>query len=364
MSVVIVTGSAGLIGSESAAYFAERGYEVVGIDNDMRRTFFGPDASTAWNRRALEERFPDRYRHVDADVRDAAAIGEVFERYGPRVALVIHAAAQPSHDWAAGDPVTDFTINANGTLTLLEATRAWCSDAVFIFTSTNKVYGDAPNELPLLELPERWELPEGHPAWNGIDESMRIDRSRHSVFGASKVAADVLVQEYGRYFSMPTTVFRGGCLTGPNHSGTKLHGFLAYLMKCTAVGEPYTVFGYKGKQVRDNIHSRDLIDAFARVLASPRCGEVYNVGGTRWSNCSMLEAIRLCEEIAGRSLTWTYSDVNRVGDHVWYVSDMTKFREHYPGWTHRYTLRALLEEIYERNAERWHAESRAQRGSA
>jgi CDP-paratose 2-epimerase len=363
MSVVLVTGSAGLIGSESVAYFAEREHQIVGVDNDMRATFFGPDASTAWNRLSLEARFPKQYAHVVADIRDAAAMDELFGRYGKRIALVIHTAAQPSHDWAASDPQTDFTVNANGTLAVLEATRKHCPEAVFIFTSTNKVYGDVPNELPLVELERRWELAEGHPLWNGIDEQMRIDQSKHSLFGASKVAADVLVQEYGRYFSMPTAVFRGGCLTGPNHSGTKLHGFLAYLMKCTVTGEPYTVFGYKGKQVRDNIHSFDLVNAFDHVFRAPRCGEVYNAGGTRFSNCSMLEAIELCEEIAGRKLDWTYTETNRIGDHIWYISDMAKFRAHYPGWEQRYDLRGLMQEMYDKNAARWTAE-RAQRASA
>ncbi|MBV9440281.1 MAG: NAD-dependent epimerase/dehydratase family protein, partial [Candidatus Eremiobacteraeota bacterium] len=272
MSVVVITGSAGLVGSEAAAFFAERGHEVVGIDNDERARFFGTDASTAWNRRRLEERFPHRYTHVDADVRSKAAIDAVFSQHGKRIVLVIHAAAQPSHDWAATDPETDFTINANGTLGLLEAARTHAPDAVFIFMSTNKVYGDAPNELPLTERETRWELPAEDPGWNGIDESMRIDRSTHSLFGVSKASADLLVQEYGRYFSMPTTVFRAGCLTGPNHSGTKLHGFLAYLLKCSVTSRPYTVFGYKAKQVRDNLHSADLVAAFDEVLRAPRCG--------------------------------------------------------------------------------------------
>jgi CDP-paratose 2-epimerase len=356
MSVVVVTGSAGLVGSESVAYFAQRGHEIVGIDNDLRARFFGPEASTAWNRRSLEARFPEQYTHVAADIRDTTAVDELFARYGTRIGLVIHAAAQPSHDWAASDPQTDFTVNANGTLAVLEATRKHAPDAVFLFTSTNKVYGDAPNELPLVELDTRWELERDHAAWEGVDETMRIDRSKHSLFGASKIAADVLVQEYGRYFSMPTTVFRGGCLTGPNHSGTKLHGFLAYLLKCTVTGEPYTVFGYKGKQVRDNIHAHDLVAAFDEVFRAPRCGEVYNVGGTRASNCSMLEAIALCEDVAGRPLDWTYAEANRAGDHIWYISDMAKFKAHYPGWRQRYDLRGLLVEMHARNAERWRAE--------
>ena len=353
MAVVIVTGSAGLIGSESSAHFAESGHEIVGIDNDFRQRFFGPDASTVWNRRELESRYPKQYTHVDADIRDAPAMEQLFARYGDRIKVVIHAAAQPSHDWAASDPVMDFTVNANGTLAMLEATRKHAPGAVFIFTSTNKVYGDVPNELPLVEQETRWEIDRDHPAWDGIDENMRIDQSKHSLFGASKVAADVLVQEYGRYFDMPTTVFRGGCLTGPNHSGTRLHGFLAYLLKCTVTGLPYQVYGYKGKQVRDNIHAHDLVSAFDHVVRSPRCGEVYNAGGTRFSNCSMIEAIALCEAITGRSLDWTYTDTNRVGDHIWYISDMAKFRSHYPDWKQQYDLGALMREMYEKNVERW-----------
>jgi CDP-paratose 2-epimerase len=358
MSVVIITGSAGLIGSEATAYFAERDHEIVGIDNDFRRRFFGDDASTEWNRRSLEARFPRQYRHFPADIRDGAAIDEIFERHAGRIALIVHTAAQPSHDWAASDPEMDFTVNANGTLRVLEAARKFAPKAPFIFTSTNKVYGDTPNVLPLRELETRWEIDPEHPYWIGIDESMSIDQSKHSLFGASKVAADVLVQEYGRYFDMPTAVFRGGCLTGPNHSGTKLHGFLAYLMKCVATGQPYTVFGYKGKQVRDNIHSFDLVAAFDEFYRAPRVAEVYNAGGTRQSNCSMLEAIALCEEITSRKLDWTYTETNRIGDHIWYISDMSKFKQHYPKWQQQHDLPGLLREIYEKNVERWEAESR------
>jgi len=353
MAVALVTGSAGLIGSETVGYFCELGFDAVGIDNDMRRAFFGEEASTDWNRRELERRFPKRYRHRAIDIRDAAAIERVFAEFGREIALVVHTAAQPSHDWAARDPVLDFTVNANGTLTLLEATRKHCPEAVFIFTSTNKVYGDTPNRLPLVERETRWEIDPAHPFRDGIDESMSIDGSKHSLFGASKVAADVLVQEYGRYFGMKTVCFRGGCLTGPNHSGTRLHGFLAYLMKCTVTGERYFVYGYKGKQVRDNIHSYDLVSAFHEFFKAPRCGEVYNMGGSRFSHCSMLEAIALCEELAGRKLDWTYEEANRIGDHIWYVSDTRKFKAHYPGWTQRYGLRALLEDIYARNVSRW-----------
>jgi CDP-paratose 2-epimerase len=353
MSVAIVTGSSGLIGSETVDYFCKLGFDVVGIDNDMRRVFFGDEASTEWSRKCLEQRFPSKYRHYAADIRDHEAINKIFQEYAHDTTLVVHTAAQPSHDWAARDPFTDFSVNANGTLVLLEAVRSLCPNAVFIFTSTNKVYGDTPNRLPLVELETRWEIDPSHPYTHGIDENMSIDASKHSLFGASKVAADVLVQEYGRYFCMKTTVFRGGCLTGPNHSGTQLHGFLAYLMKCVVTGTAYTVFGYRGKQVRDNIHSLDLVRAIHEVFQAPRCGEVYNMGGGRHSHCSMLEAIALCEEIAGKELDWTYNDTNRVGDHIWYVSDLRKFQSHYSGWKQQYNLCALLEDIYSKNAKRW-----------
>lgn len=353
MTVAIITGSAGLIGSEATHYFCELGLDVVGIDNDMRQAFFGAEASTAWNREALQRRFPQRYHHENADIRDRAAMEQLFKTYGQNIELVIHTAAQPSHDWAARDPLTDFTVNANGTLILLEATRQFCPNAVFIFTSTNKVYGDTPNQLPLIEHETRWEIEENHSFFIGIDESMSIDTSKHSLFGASKVAADILVQEYGRYFDLQTAVFRGGCLTGPNHSGTALHGFLAYLMKCVCTGTPYTVYGYKGKQVRDNIHSADLVSAFHHVFNTPRIGEVYNMGGSRYSNCSMMEAISLCEEISGKKLRWTYTEANRSGDHIWYISDIRKFQAHYPEWRQQYNLRQLLEDIYHKNIERW-----------
>ena len=353
MTVALVTGSAGLIGSETVRFFCELGMDVAGIDNDMRRVFFGEEASTDWNRMRLQESFPRHYHHYNSDIRDQGAVQKVFEEYGKSLSLIVHSAAQPSHDWAARDPLMDFTINANGTLVLLEAARRFCPEAVFIFTSTNKVYGDTPNRLPLIEQETRWEIDSAHPYREGIDENMSIDASKHSLFGASKVAADILVQEYGRYFGMKTAIFRGGCLTGPNHSGTQLHGFLAYLMKCVCTATPYTVFGYKGKQVRDNIHSLDLVRAFHEVYKAPRCGEVYNMGGGRFSNCSMLEGIALCEEIAGRKLKWTYSETNRIGDHIWYISDLRKFKSHYPSWRQEYDLRRLLEDIHEKNVERW-----------
>jgi CDP-paratose 2-epimerase len=342
---VLVTGSAGLIGSETVKRFAGDGCAVVGIDNDMRKQFFGEEASTRKTRDELLATVPN-YQHHEIDIRDAGAVNELFKQHAQRLGAIVHTAAQPSHDWAARDPQIDFTVNANGTLNLLEAARNFCAETPFVFLSTNKVYGDTPNHLPLRELPSRWEIEPGHEYEPGISENMSIDQTKHSLFGASKVAADVLVQEYGRYFGMPTVCFRGGCLTGPAHAGTELHGFLSYLMKCAVGGRPYRVFGYKGKQVRDNIHSFDLVQAFAAFVRAPRIGEVYNIGGSRHCNCSMLEAIELCEEISGRKLSWEYIEDNRIGDHIWWISDVRKFREHYPEWNFRYGLREILEEIH------------------
>ena len=353
MSIAIITGSAGLVGSEAAQHFAELGLDVVGIDNDMRAKFFGAEASTLVKRQELQTGLGNRYCHEELDIRDAAAMDRLFRQSGDDVKLIVHTAAQPSHDWAAQDPATDFSVNALGTLNLLEATRKHCPGAVFIFTSTNKVYGDRPNVLPLVELDTRFEIAAGHAYEDGIDESMPIDQCLHSVFGASKVAADVMVQEYGRYFNMRTACFRGGCLTGPNHQGAKLHGFLAYLVKCAVTGTPYTVLGYNGKQVRDNIHSADLIAAFDQFFRAPRTGEVYNIGGSRTSNCSLLEAIEICEELTGRPMSWSYSEVNRTGDHIWWISDVGKFSRHYPDWQLTYDIRRILREIYEANVERW-----------
>jgi len=346
MSIALITGSAGLIGSETCKRFASEGFSVVGIDNDMRARFFGAEASTTQTRLKLERTLKD-YRHENLDIRDGEKINALFARLGSAIKIVVHTAAQPSHDWAAREPMTDFGVNALGTLNLLEATRQHCPEAVFIFTSTNKVYGDTPNRLPLVELEKRWEIQAGHAYEPGIDESMSIDQTKHSLFGASKVAADVLAQEYGRYFGMKTVCFRGGCLTGPAHAGTELHGFLAYLMKCTVTGKPYRVFGYKGKQVRDNIHSHDLVNAFWEFFKAPRFGEVYNIGGSRHSHCSMIEAIQLCEEISGRRLDWTYVEDNRIGDHIWWVSDVRKFQGHFSKWKFQYGLREILGEIHQ-----------------
>jgi len=345
MSLAVVTGSAGLIGSETCRRFAAEGFAVVGIDNDMRAEFFGNGASTTPIREKLIRELPG-YRHHALDIRDAAGVDTLFRQLGSAVNLIVHTAAQPSHDWAARAPLTDFGVNALSTLHLLEATRLHCPEAVFIFTSTNKVYGDTPNRLPLVELEKRWEIPNDHAWLQGIDETMSIDQTKHSLFGASKVAADVAVQEYGRYFGMKTACFRGGCFTGPAHAGTELHGFLAYLMQCTVAGTPYRIFGYKGKQVRDNIHAHDLVEAFWQFFHAPRSGEVYNIGGSRHSNCSMLEAIEICEALSGKTLDWTYAGDHRTGDHMWWISDVRRFQEHYPGWKYRYDLRSILREIH------------------
>lgn len=352
MSVAVITGSSGLVGSEAVQYFASHGMDIVGIDNGMRERFFGESASTRWMTGRLKESIPG-YRHADVDIRDRERVERIFADYGRNITLVLHAAAQPSHDWAASDPQTDFTVNALGTSVMLEATRAYSPDAVFIYMSTNKVYGDRPNFLPLVEQESRWAVESWHPYSGGIPETMSIDATLHSLFGASKVAADVLVQEYGRYFGLKTTCFRGGCLTGPNHSGAQLHGFLAYLMKCAVTGAPYTIFGYKSKQVRDNIHSADLVRAFYEVFRDPHAGEVYNIGGGQESNCSMLEAINLCRKITGNDFDYNYVDENRRGDHIWWISDLSHFKDHYPGWKITREVPQILHEIYDANVERW-----------
>ncbi len=355
MPIAIVTGSGGLIGSESASHLIERGYDVIGIENDMRAVFFGPSASTAHTSQRLSEQYGSSFRSLDLDIRDRDGVERVFTEAGSALELIIHTAAQPSHDWAASDPHTDFSVNAVGTLNLLQAAREHAPSAPFIFCSTNKVYGDLPNHLPLEVVGERLELPSDHRYYKGIDTTMSIDSSTHSLFGVSKAAADLLVQEYGRYFDMPTVCFRGGCLTGPNHAGARLHGFLSYLMRCTITGDPYTVYGYDGLQVRDNIHSADLVAAFEAFQAAPRAAAVYNIGGGRQSNCSMLEAITACERIAGRELEWTLADDNRIGDHRWWISDLEPFKHDYPDWDIRYGVEQILVEIHDQNVELWTA---------
>lgn len=339
---VLVTGSAGLIGSEAVRFYCRKGFRVIGIDNNARRYFFGATASTDWNRRLLEKSFRN-YLHLRVDIRNRARVAAVFREHA--IDLVIHAAAQPSHDWAAREPLTDFTINALGTHVLLETCRLHRPEAVFIFTSTNKVYGDNPNHLPLRELKTRFEIDRRHPYHRGIDEMMSLDHCTHSIFGVSKAAADLMVQEYGRYFGMRTGVFRGGCLTGPAHSPAQLHGFLAYLVQAIVRGLPYTIIGYRGKQVRDNIHSADVVRAFHHFFKRPRGGEVYNIGGGRHSNVSVLEAVDKVEALTGRRARIRHSRRHRVGDHMWYISDMARFQSHYPSWHYTYDGDRILEEL-------------------
>lgn len=340
---ILVTGSAGLIGSESVKFFSEKGFTVVGIDNDMRSYFFGDGASTKLNNEKLKSTLGDKYVHYSIDIRDEGEIEKIFNKY--KFDLIIHTAAQPSHDWAMKEPLVDFDVNARATLILLENYRKLSPKASFIFTSTNKVYGDNPNNLPLVELDTRYEIEREHPYFKGIDENMSLDHTTHSIFGASKVSADLMVQEYGRYFGLNTAVFRGGCLTGPAHSGTQLHGFLSYLVKSIIEGKKYTIFGYKGKQVRDNIHSYDLVSMFWSFYNNPKSGVVYNAGGGRESNISMTEAISKIESITNIKANIEYSDKSRIGDHIWYISDLSKFKSDYPDWKQKYDIDKILLEM-------------------
>jgi CDP-paratose 2-epimerase len=338
---ILITGSSGLIGSEAVQYFDSQGHQVVGVDNNMRRTFFGEQGDTTWNLERLK-RETRQFRHYDLDIRDKVKIRKLFRKH--RFDWIIHCAAQPSHDKAREIPVTDFEVNSLGTMILLESTRQHSPEAVFILMSTNKVYGDAPNRIPLVELPTRYEY--AHPeARAGIDEHCSIDQSLHSVFGASKTAADVMAQEYGRYFGMNVGIFRGGCLTGPNHTGVELHGFLSYLVKVALTGQTYTVYGYKGKQVRDNIHSHDVVRAMEEFARNPRPGEVYNLGGGRANSVSILEAIKQIEGLTERKINWVYKNEPRLGDHICYISNLSKLREHFPGWRVTYNLEGILKEL-------------------
>ena len=353
MSVAIITGSGGLIGSEATRHFARLGLDVVGIDNDMRREFFGAEASTAWNVSRLEADLGQTYRHHSLDIRDRAGMEGLFRKHGRDIAVVIHTAAQPSHDWAVRDPHTDFEVNAVGTLNMLQSTREYCPAAPFIFTSTNKVYGDRPNSLPLVEQETRYEIEAGHPYQRGIAEDMSIDACLHSVFGASKVAAGVMVEEFGRYFGMNTVCFRGGTLTGPAHSATELHGFLAYVMRCNMERRLYKVFGYKGKMVRDAIHCNDVVSAFEAFFSAPRSAAVYNLGGGRYSNTSHIEVFAIAEEITGQPMITEYHEANRVGDHQWWIGSNAAFEHDYPEWKQEYDVPMILREIYQANAGTW-----------
>jgi CDP-paratose 2-epimerase len=348
LKLAVITGSAGLIGSQACDFFHNKGYKIIGIDNDMRSYFFGDSASTKNSSESLKSKLSN-YEHYNIDIRDYEKINEIFSKYSSDIEIVIHTAAQPSHDWAVKEPLTDFGVNALGTMNMLEVTRLNCPKATFIFTSTNKVYGDTPNKSPYIqERDTRWECVDdlGNPT--SIDETMSIDNTKHSVFGASKVAADVMCQEYGKYFGMNVGIFRGGCLTGPNHAGAELHGFLSYLVKCILNDKPYTIFGYKGKQVRDNIHSWDLVNMFWNYHQNPKPGEVYNAGGGRDNSTSILEAIDTINRIAGTNWSnYKISEQNRIGDHIWYISDLTKFKTDYPGWNITISLEETIKQMIE-----------------
>ena len=338
---VLITGSCGLIGSEAVRHYDKRADIVVGIDNNLRAEFFGPDGDTTWMQNKLKAECP-KYKHRSVDIRDRETIAKIVEELRPD--LIVHCAAQPSHDWAARMPIVDFEVNALGTLNLLEATRQFVPEAVFIFMSTNKVYGDAPNRIQLKEMSSRWEYDD--PRFiNGIPESFSVDQSLHSLFGASKMAADIMVQEYGRYFDMKTVALRGGCLTGPSHSGAELHGFLSYFFKAAKNGKQYTIYGYKGKQVRDQIHSVDVINIFEEIYKNPKCGAVYNLGGGKDNSVSILESIDRVEQLLGKKINYVYSDQNRIGDHICYYSDLTKLKSDYPCWAQTYSIDDIFEEF-------------------
>jgi CDP-paratose 2-epimerase len=353
MSVALITGSGGLIGSEAARGFAREGLAVVGVDNDMRGQYFGAHASTAPNVARLHDALGSDYTHYDIDVRDRDAILDLFKRYRAEISVVVHAAAQPSHDWSARAAFTDFDVNAVGTLNVLESARQHCSEAPFIFCSTNKVYGDAVNALPFEELDERYELPDTHDYVDGIREDFQIDASLHSPFGVAKLAADILVQEYGRYFGMNTVCFRGGTLTGPSHAAAELHGFLAYVVRAAMEHRRYTIFGYKGKQVRDAIHARDVVAAFIAFFHRPRPASVYNLGGGRTSNASVAEALTIAQEITGTEIEIEYREESRIGDHIWWISSNRKFIDDFPEWEVTYDIPSIIRDIYETNVENW-----------
>ena len=344
MKIALITGSCGLVGSESSIFFAKKGFKIIGVDNNLRKFFFGKDGDINWVKKKLKKNIKN-YSHFNTDIRNFKNLKKIFKRYKKNIKVIIHAAAQPSHDWAKNKPFIDFDINAKGTLNLLELTRLYCSDAPFIFMSTNKVYGDNPNSLPLIEKKTRWEIKNSHKYYTGIDESMSVDNCTHSFFGASKSYADLIVQEYGKNIGLKTVCFRAGCITGPNHSGAKLHGFLSYLVKQALFKKKYTLIGYKGKQVRDNIHSQDLISCFWEFYKKPTKGEVYNTGGGRYSNCSINEALEITEKISNIKIERKILKQNRVGDHIWYVSNMNKFKKDYPGWKQRYSTLKIIKEL-------------------
>jgi len=344
MKIALITGSCGLVGSESATFFSKKGFKIIGIDNNYRKVFFGKDGDISWLRDKLKKELKN-YKHFNTDIRNFTNLEKIFKKYKKNISLIIHAAAQPSHDWAKNKAFIDFDINAKGTLNLLELTKLYCPEAPFIFMSTNKVYGDNPNLLPLIEKKTRWEIKGNHKFKSGIDESMSIDNCTHSFFGASKSYADIIVQEYGKNIGLKTACFRAGCITGPKHSGAKLHGFLSYLVKVSLQSKKYFLIGYKGKQVRDNIHSNDLVSCFWEYYKKPGYGEVYNMGGGRYSNCSIIEALNMVENIAGIKVKKKILKQNRVGDHIWYISNTKKFKKKYPNWKQKFSTRRIITEL-------------------
>jgi len=344
MNIALITGSCGLVGSESSIFFSKKKFKIFGIDNNTRKFFFGKDGDIGWIKKNLKKNIPN-YTHLNIDIRNFSALKNIFSKNRKNIKVIIHAAAQPSHDWAKNEPFIDFDINAKGTLNLLELTKRYCPNAPFIFMSTNKVYGDNPNKLPLIERKKRWEIKKNHRYNSGIDETMSIDNCTHSFFGTSKSYADLIVQEYGKNVGLKTVCFRAGCITGPNHSGAKLHGFLSYLVKASLKKKSYSLIGYKGKQVRDNIHSHDLVSCFWEYYKKPRKGEVYNTGGGRFSNCSIMEALDLVEKFKKIKIKRKILGKNRIGDHIWYVTSMKKFKKHYPNWKQKYSTKKILKEL-------------------
>ena len=346
MSLVIITGSTGLVGSEAVNFFCDKGFDVIGIDNNLRKFFFGKDGSTLWLKNKLLKRNKN-FKNLNLDIRNYEKLKKIFKKYSRNISLIIHSAAQPSHDYGKNYPIIDFNVNATGTLNLLELTKIYCPNSPFIFMSTNKVYGDNPNKLKLIEKKNRWELSKKNKYFKGIDEQFSIDRCTHSFFGVSKTYADLIVQEYGKNVGLKTVCFRSGCITGPNHSGAKLHGFLSYLVKLTLSKKKYSIIGYKGKQVRDNLHSYDLVNCFWHFFKKPRVGEIYNMGGGRYSNCSIIEALDIVENLTGLNINKQKIRTPRIGDHIWYISSLKKFKKHYPNWKQKYNTKKIIEELIE-----------------
>ena len=346
MSIALITGSNGLVGSESVKFFSQKGFNIIGIDNNLREFFFGKDGSTQWIKNKLKKQIKN-YSHYNTDIRNYKKLEKIFKKYKKNISVIIHCAAQPSHDYGKNFPLLDFNVNATGTLNLLELTKIYCPDSPFIFMSTNKVYGDNPNKLKIIEKRNRFELSKDNQYYKGIDENFSLDNCTHSFFGVSKTYADLIVQEYGKNLGLKTVSFRGGCITGPNHSGAQLHGFLSYLVKLTSTKKKYTIIGYKGKQVRDNLHSLDLVKCFWEFYKKPKKGEVYNIGGGRFSSCSIIEALNEVETQLKVNIKKKFIAKNRIGDHIWYITNNNKFKKDYPNWKQMYNTKRIISELIE-----------------